>query len=69
MIVVHTQLISQIRHNSRVVSTLPPRIQAQAREAFRVSLRAVFVFAAVATLLAFIVRLGVRSPHLTQPPI
>jgi len=42
-----------------VVATLPPDLQAAAREAYAVSLHGVFVLAACSTLLAFVVRLPV----------
>ena len=53
-------MISKIRHSSTLVAQLPPHLQRAARDAYAISLRAVFVFAAVATLAAYLVRLPVR---------
>ena len=55
-------MISKIRHSSTLVAQLPPHLQRAARDAYAISLRAVFVFAAVATLAAYLVRLPVRLP-------
>ncbi|KAK4701613.1 hypothetical protein P7C70_g4616, partial [Phenoliferia sp. Uapishka_3] len=62
------ELISKIRHNSRVVNTLPTEIQATVREAFRIGLRSVFIFAAICTFLAFVVRLGIPEQSLDKDP-
>ena len=53
-------MISKIRHSSTLVAQLPPHLQRAARDSYAISLRAVFIFAAVATLAAYIVRLPVR---------
>lgn len=55
------QIITHIRQNARSISTLPPRLQRIARDSYATSLRGVFFFAAVSTLLAYISRLPVRS--------
>ena len=39
---------------------MPPDLQDLARESYKVSLRAVFIFAAVMTAMAYLVRLPVR---------
>ena len=53
-------LVRQIRHSSKLVATLPPDLQRAARDSYAISLRAVFIYAAVSTFLAFCVRLPVR---------
>ena len=53
------QLIKNIRHSAKLVASLPPAIQGDARDAYDVSLKAVFALAACASLLAFFVRLPV----------
>lgn len=54
------QMIRAIRHSSKLVANLEPELQRKARDSYAIALRAVFIFAACATLLAFIVRLPVR---------
>lgn len=54
------EIIKNIRHSSKLVATLPPGLQEHARESYAIALRAVFTFAAAATLTAYIVRLPVR---------
>ena len=52
-------LIRQIRHSSKLVATLDPVNQRHARDSYAVALRAVFIYAAVSTFLAYVVRLPV----------
>ncbi|KAH9923694.1 MFS general substrate transporter [Epithele typhae] len=59
--------ISRIRHSSTLVATLEPALQRAARDAYAEALRAVFVFAAVATLAAYIVRLPIPDRKLDAP--
>ncbi|KZP06007.1 MFS general substrate transporter [Athelia psychrophila] len=58
------KLIKNIRHSSRLVASLPPDIQRDAREAYATSLKAVFTLAACASFLAFVVRLPVPEMKL-----
>ena len=61
-------MISKIRHSSTLVAQLPPHLQRAARDSYAISLRAVFIFAAVSTLAAYLVRLPVRAlPALREP--
>ncbi|KAH9890458.1 vacuolar amino acid permease [Cubamyces lactineus] len=59
--------ISKIRHSSTLVAKLPPDLQRAARDSYAISLRAVFIMAAVSTLLAYIVRLPIPDKPLDQP--
>ncbi|KAM5542022.1 hypothetical protein V8D89_004332 [Ganoderma adspersum] len=61
------EMISKIRHSSTLVAQLPPHLQRAARDSYAISLRAVFIFAAVATLAAYIVRLPIPDKPLDQP--
>ncbi|EJD06151.1 vacuolar amino acid permease [Fomitiporia mediterranea MF3/22] len=56
--------IRRIRHSSKLVATLPPELQRAARDSYATSLRAVFIYAAVSTLLAYIVRLPIPEKAL-----
>lgn len=56
------KLIREIRHSSKLVATLPPETQREARDSYAIALRAVFTFASVSTLMGYIVRLPVRRP-------
>ncbi|KAG6836131.1 hypothetical protein H0H93_011051 [Arthromyces matolae] len=49
------EMIMKIRHSSQIVATLPPELQMQARDSYEVSLRTVFTFSAISTLLAFVI--------------
>ncbi|KAH9857446.1 vacuolar amino acid permease [Lenzites betulinus] len=60
-------IINRIRHSSTLVAHLPPDLQRAARDSYALSLRAVFILAAVATLLAYIVRLPIPDQTLDQP--
>lgn len=52
-------LIKEIRHSSKLVASLDPVNQRHARDSYAVALRAVFIYAAVSTALAYLVRLPV----------
>ncbi|ETW85103.1 major facilitator superfamily, partial [Heterobasidion irregulare TC 32-1] len=54
------EIRKNIRHSARLVSSLPPRLQRDARESYALALRSVFIVAAVSTLLAYLVRLPAR---------
>ncbi|KZP06017.1 MFS general substrate transporter [Athelia psychrophila] len=58
------ELIKNIRHSARLVASLPPDIQKNAREAYATSLKAVFTLAACASFLAFVVRLPIPEMKL-----
>ncbi|KAL1947127.1 hypothetical protein VTO73DRAFT_14088 [Trametes versicolor] len=60
-------MISKIRRSSTLVARLPPDLQRAARDSYARSLRAVFIFAAVATFLAYLVRLPIPDQVLDQP--
>ncbi|KAM0747715.1 MFS general substrate transporter [Meredithblackwellia eburnea MCA 4105] len=61
------ELVAQIRHNSQLVRDLAPALQAEAREAFRISLHNVFIFASACTGMAFILRLWLPEQSLDSP--
>ncbi|OSD02159.1 vacuolar amino acid permease [Trametes coccinea BRFM310] len=61
------ETISKIRHSSTLVAKLPQDLQRAARDSYALSLRAVFIMAAVSTLLAYIVRLPIPDKPLDQP--
>lgn len=52
-------IIREIRHSAKLVAQLPPDLQQAARDSYAISLRAVFIYAAVATLLGYLVRIPV----------
>jgi hypothetical protein len=54
----------KIRQSTSFVSGLPADLQQQARISYNVSIKAVFYFAAVSTLLAYLVRMPVRLTFL-----
>ncbi|KAF9009700.1 vacuolar amino acid permease [Cyathus striatus] len=62
------ELILRIRQSARLVATLPPDLQRSARDAYDISLKAVFTFAACATLLAYLVRLPIPDKALEHRP-
>ncbi|KAG6909881.1 hypothetical protein DXG01_014690 [Tephrocybe rancida] len=49
------EMVMKIRHSSQLVATLPQDLQIIARDSYEISLRAVFVFSAISTLLAFLI--------------
>lgn len=53
------QTILKIRQNARIIGTLEPHLQQIAKDSYNLSLHRVFFFAAVSTLLAYLVRLPV----------
>ncbi|KAI0806672.1 MFS general substrate transporter [Fomes fomentarius] len=61
------EMISKIRHSSKLVAQLPPDLQRAARDSYAIALRAVFIMAAVSTLCAYIVRLPIPDKPLDQP--
>ncbi|KAE9408977.1 MFS general substrate transporter [Gymnopus androsaceus JB14] len=61
-------IITHIRQNARSISTLPPRLQRIARDSYAVSLKTVFFFASVSTLLAYIARLPIPEKELDSRP-
>ncbi|KAF7981056.1 hypothetical protein HWV62_35522 [Athelia sp. TMB] len=63
------ELIKNIRHSAKLVATLPPAIQRDARDSYDMSLKAVFALAACASLLAFFVRLPIPDMKLDARPL
>jgi len=59
--------IRAIRHSSRLVASLPPHLQRAARDSYAIALRAVFIFAACATLAAYLIRLPIPEKSLDEP--
>lgn len=57
------QLINKIRHQAKFVASLPPELQHPARDAYNASLKTVFLYTAISTFFAFLVRLlvGIQS--------
>jgi hypothetical protein len=55
------KIITDIRHSLSLVTTLPDPLQRNARDAYAASLQTVFIVAACSTLMAYLVRLPVRS--------
>lgn len=62
------KIIKNIRHSARLISSLPPDIQREARDSYAVALRAVFTVAAASTLLAYLVRLPIPEKSLEYQP-
>ncbi|KAI6017815.1 major facilitator superfamily domain-containing protein [Pisolithus microcarpus] len=56
-----TEIINSIRRSATLVASLPPDLQRAARDSYAGAIRDVFIFAACSTLMAYIVRLQVRS--------
>jgi hypothetical protein len=53
-------MIKKIRQSARLVETLPPKLQRDARDSYALAIKTVFIFSAVCTLLAYFARLPVR---------
>ncbi|KAJ3569641.1 hypothetical protein NP233_g4918 [Leucocoprinus birnbaumii] len=62
------RLINRIRRQAKLVALLPPEVQRPARDAYNASLKAVFLYAAISTFLAFLVRLPIPDKHLDDRP-
>ncbi|KAF9528266.1 vacuolar amino acid permease [Crepidotus variabilis] len=62
------QVIDKIRHSSRLISSLPTDLRRNAQDSYAASLKSVFLFAAVSTLLAYIVRLPIPDKDLEHSP-
>ncbi|KAF5387165.1 hypothetical protein D9615_002098 [Tricholomella constricta] len=60
------EIIMKIRRSSQHVATLPSGLQTIARESYAISLKAVFIFSACSTLLAFLVRSPIPDKYLDQ---
>ncbi|KAF9494438.1 MFS general substrate transporter [Pleurotus eryngii] len=60
--------ITKIRHSAKLVGSLPPDMQRTARDAYAISLKQVFIFASVATLFAYLVRLPIPEKPLEHQP-
>lgn len=62
------ELIMKIRQSTSFVNSLPPDLQEHARKSYTVSIKAVFYFAAVSTLLAYLVRMPIPDKKLEHKP-
>ncbi|GAW03957.1 vacuolar amino acid permease [Lentinula edodes] len=62
------KIITHIRQNARAIGTLPPRLQRIARDSYAVSLKSVFFFASVSTLMAYLARLPIPEKDLDSRP-
>ncbi|CAL1703142.1 unnamed protein product [Somion occarium] len=58
------EIIRKIRHSATLVANLPPELQRPARDSYAISLRAVFIMAAVSTFLAYLARLPIPDKSL-----
>uniref|UniRef100_A0A8H7XZF8 Major facilitator superfamily (MFS) profile domain-containing protein n=1 Tax=Psilocybe cubensis TaxID=181762 RepID=A0A8H7XZF8_PSICU len=68
---VSEELIQKIQHSSKLVEHLPTDIQQTARDAYAASIQCVFILAACASLMAYIVRLPIPDKNLAadeRPP-
>ncbi|GJJ11782.1 hypothetical protein Clacol_006020 [Clathrus columnatus] len=61
-------VIQRLRHSSKLVISLPPELQIHARAAYAIALRQVFKYAAVSTLIAFLIRLAIPERSLDDRP-
>ncbi|KAI5899096.1 MFS general substrate transporter [Schizophyllum commune H4-8] len=60
------ELVLRIRQSARLIHSLPPDIQRKARDAYDASLKSVFVYAAVMTFLAYVIRLPIPDKKLER---
>jgi len=60
------QIITEIRHSATLVATLPAQLQRAAKDSYAISLRAVFIMAAVSTFLAYVTRLPIPDKKLDE---
>ncbi|KAL1706287.1 major facilitator superfamily domain-containing protein [Schizophyllum commune] len=60
------ELVLRIRQSARLLHSLPPDIQRKARDAYDASLKSVFVYAAVMTFLAYVIRLPIPDKKLER---
>ncbi|KAG8858118.1 hypothetical protein FRB91_010335 [Serendipita sp. 411] len=60
------KLIEQIRESSEVIRQLPPELQRPVRDAYAVSLRAVFILAACCAFVAFLARFPIPELPMDQ---
>ncbi|KAK0473934.1 major facilitator superfamily domain-containing protein [Armillaria novae-zelandiae] len=60
--------VKSIRQSARLIHDLPPDLQRKARDSYSVSLKAVFMFSACCTLLAYLVRLPIPEKDLDSRP-
>ncbi|KAJ7765625.1 MFS general substrate transporter [Mycena metata] len=60
------ELILKIRRSSAFIHTLMPEQQHQARDSYAIALRTVYIFAACATFLAYLVRLPIPDQDLDK---
>ncbi|KAK0441284.1 major facilitator superfamily domain-containing protein [Armillaria borealis] len=60
--------VKSIRQSARLIHELPPDLQRKARDSYSASLKAVFMFSACCTLLAYLVRLPIPEKDLDNRP-
>ncbi|KAJ7582283.1 hypothetical protein C8J56DRAFT_246309 [Mycena floridula] len=60
------QLVKDIRQVTRLVEKLPPDLQRIARDSYDIGLKNVLLFAAISTLLAYIVRIPIPEKDLAS---
>ncbi|SJL05054.1 uncharacterized protein ARMOST_08426 [Armillaria ostoyae] len=60
--------VKSIRQSARLIHELPPDLQRKARDSYSASLKAVFMFSACCTLLAYLVRLPIPEKDLDSRP-
>ncbi|KAK0227700.1 major facilitator superfamily domain-containing protein [Armillaria fumosa] len=60
--------VKSIRQSARLIHDLPPDLQRKARDSYSASLKAVFMFSACCTLLAYMVRLPIPEKDLDSRP-
>lgn len=61
------ETIRRIRESARLVASLPPELQREARDSYDKALKAVFFMAMCSTLMAYIVRLPIPDKSLDEP--
>ncbi|KAL1746466.1 major facilitator superfamily domain-containing protein [Schizophyllum fasciatum] len=60
------ELVLRIRQSAKLIHSLPPDIQRKARDAYDASLKRVFVYAAIMTFLAYVIRLPIPDKKLER---
>ncbi|KAB5595004.1 MFS transporter [Ceratobasidium theobromae] len=61
------EYVLRIRHSTKLVAHLEPHIQRAARDSYAIALRAVFLYAATCSLIAFLIRLRLPELSLDRP--
>jgi hypothetical protein len=60
------QVIEEVRKSVRVIAELPPLYREQVREAYALSLRAVFIMTTILALVTIIITARLKLPKLGQ---